>query len=47
MIYVLYHDKCYDGFGAAFAAWKKLGENEVKYMPASYGHKNKSLTLFK
>ena len=25
-ILVCYHDRCYDGFGAAFAAWKKFGD---------------------
>jgi len=33
---VIYHDKCTDGFGAAFAAWMKLGE-EADYLPMSYG----------
>lgn len=28
---VIYHDQCRDGFGAAYAAWKKLG-NEVSYI---------------
>lgn len=37
MIYVLYHTACYDGFGAAFAAWKKFG-NKAKYIPVGYGH---------
>jgi oligoribonuclease NrnB/cAMP/cGMP phosphodiesterase (DHH superfamily) len=36
MIYVLYHAHCTDGFGAAFAAWKKFGDN-AKYIPVSYG----------
>lgn len=36
MKYVLYHSNCYDGFGAAFAAWKKFG-NDAKYIPVSYG----------
>lgn len=36
MIYVLYHSHCTDGFGAAFAAWKKFGDN-AKYIPVSYG----------
>lgn len=36
MIYVLYHSNCYDGFGAAFSAWKKFGSN-AKYIPVSYG----------
>ena len=36
MKYVLYHANCYDGFGSAFAAWKKLGDS-AKYIPVSYG----------
>lgn len=34
---VVYHDACTDGFGAAFAAWLKLGE-EAQYLPVSYGN---------
>lgn len=37
MIYVLYHSNCYDGFGAAYAAWKKFG-GSAKYIPVSYGY---------
>lgn len=33
---VLYHANCADGFGAAWAAWRKLGENAV-YVPVQYG----------
>jgi oligoribonuclease NrnB/cAMP/cGMP phosphodiesterase (DHH superfamily) len=36
MKYVLYHANCYDGFGAAFAAWKAFGD-AAKYLPVSYG----------
>ena len=32
---VIYHANCTDGFGAAFAAWKKLGD-EAEYVPAQY-----------
>jgi oligoribonuclease NrnB/cAMP/cGMP phosphodiesterase (DHH superfamily) len=32
---VIYHDKCADGFGAAFAAWLKLGD-EAEYLPIHY-----------
>jgi hypothetical protein len=35
--YVLYHSNCYDGFGAAYAAWKKFGDEGTKYLPVSYG----------
>lgn len=33
---ILYHSKCIDGFGAAYAAWKKFGD-EAEYIPVSYG----------
>lgn len=36
MDYVLYHSNCYDGFGAAYSAWKKLGDR-AEYIPVSYG----------
>lgn len=35
-IVVIYHKRCPDGFGAAYAAWKKFGES-ADYLPASYG----------
>jgi len=35
---VFYHSKCYDGFGAAFAAWKKLGDENTIYKPVGYGY---------
>jgi len=35
-IVVLYHRKCSDGFGAAYAAWKKFGDM-AEYIPVSYG----------
>ena len=41
--YVLYHDHCPDGFGAAWAFHNTLGCQEcgkpVTYLPQSYGHK--------
>jgi len=33
---ILYHDKCPDGFGGAFAAWKKFGA-DASYIPAKRG----------
>lgn len=36
MIYVLYHGNCYDGFGAAFACWKKFGK-DAQYIACAYG----------
>lgn len=33
---VIYHDHCTDGFGAAFAAWRRFGD-DADYVPASYG----------
>ena len=33
---VIYHANCADGFGAALAAWLKLGD-EAEYLPMQYG----------
>lgn len=33
---VIYHENCADGFGAAYAAWKSLGD-QAEYVPAHYG----------
>ena len=33
---VIYHANCTDGFGAAFAAWLRLG-GEAEYLPMEYG----------
>jgi len=33
---IIYHGKCPDGFGGAFAAWKKFG-GAAEYIPANYG----------
>ncbi|MGH9333969.1 MAG: phosphohydrolase, partial [Vicinamibacteria bacterium] len=33
---VLYHAFCADGFGAAWAAWKRLGER-AEYLPVQHG----------
>ena len=33
---VLYHSGCPDGFGAAYAAWKKFGDS-AEYIPVGYG----------
>ncbi|MHB1163200.1 MAG: hypothetical protein ACYCZZ_01580 [Minisyncoccota bacterium] len=35
-IAVIYHKRCPDGFGAAYAAWKKFGDT-AEYIPAGYG----------
>ena len=35
-VHVLYHAGCYDGFGAAYAAWKKFG-NEADYIAVAHG----------
>ena len=34
--YVLYHAQCPDGFGAAWAAWKRLGD-AATYIPVRHG----------
>jgi uncharacterized protein len=36
MIAVLYHGGCPDGFGGAFAAWKKFGD-AAEYIPVQHG----------
>ena len=36
LIVVIYHKRCPDGFGAAYAAWKKFGDT-ADYIPAGYG----------
>ena len=37
-IIVVYHGGCADGFGGAWAAWKKFGD-KAHYYPASHGEK--------
>lgn len=34
--YILYHAFCDDGFGSAYAAWKKFGDHAF-YLPVQYG----------
>lgn len=38
---VIYHDNCADGFGAAFAAWLKFGD-EAEYVAAQYNRKDEA-----
>ncbi len=33
---IIYHGKCPDGFGGAYAAWKKFGDS-AEYIPMQYG----------
>lgn len=33
---IIYHGNCYDGFGAAWAAWRLYGDR-ARYLPALYG----------
>lgn len=33
---VIYHDNCADGFGAAWAAYKKFGTDGAEYLPMNY-----------
>jgi uncharacterized protein len=35
-VYILYHANCPDGFGAAWSAWRKFGE-EAHYLPVKHG----------
>ena len=46
MIYVLYHADCRDGFGSAYAAWKKLGD-EARYVACQHGRPVPELELTK
>lgn len=39
----IYHAFCADGFGAAYAVWKALGD-DVEYIPASYGQEPPDVT---
>lgn len=34
--YILFHGNCFDGFGAAWAAWKKFG-SDATYLECHYG----------
>ena len=34
--YVLFHGNCFDGYGAAFAAWLRFGDDAI-YIPVNYG----------
>lgn len=43
-VYVLYHGNCYDGFGAAFAAWKRFGEG-AEYIPCSFSEGSSPLDV--
>jgi len=36
-IAIFYHADCLDGFGSAYAAWKKFGDS-AEYIAAKYGH---------
>lgn len=36
--FILYHKNCFDGFGAAYAAWKHFGD-KATYIPVTYGDK--------
>ncbi len=38
---VIYHASCVDGFGAAFAAWLKFGD-DAEYVPMQYGKEDES-----
>lgn len=34
---VLYHGNCNDGFGAAFVAFQRFGEQDIEFVPVAYG----------
>lgn len=33
----IYHDKCTDGFAAAYVVWKRFGDEDTEFFPANYG----------
>ena len=33
---IIYHRSCADGFGAAYSAWLRFGD-EAEYLPMQYG----------
>lgn len=35
-VYILFHAHCPDGFGAAYAAWKRFGD-QATYLPVRHG----------
>ena len=35
---IIYHDNCADGFGAAWAAYKKFGADGAEYLPMNYNN---------
>lgn len=41
---VLYHANCADGFGAAYAAWKALGDVDIEYVAVNYGEEPPDVT---
>lgn len=42
-VLVIYHANCTDGFGAAYAAWRKFG-NDATYLPMAFGDPIPDLT---
>lgn len=42
MTYILYHDNCYDGFGAAFCCWL-VYQDRATYIPCNYAQGSKPL----
>ena len=40
---IIYHDNCADGFGAAWAAYKKFGADGAEYLPMNYNDKRVEL----
>ena len=41
---IIYHDNCADGFGAAWAAYRKFGEDGAEYLPMNYNDRRVSVT---
>lgn len=36
--YVLFHSDCYDGFGAAWAAWRALSDDAAGFAEGAEAH---------
>jgi len=45
--FVLYHGDCRDGFGAAYAIWKKMPKEDITYIPCQHGTPLPDITIDK
>ena len=40
----IYHDNCDDGFGAAWAVYRRWADHDIEYVPAQYGQPPRDVT---